>query len=164
MIPLVRALLLATLLPAAARTGDLPVTSYALTSGNDAAGNEFALLRGKPMRGWAIRTGVNPWGADTFLWDKTANAWLLQHVWEHYAFSGDKVYLKNTAYPMMKEIVEFWEDHLKALPDGRLVVPYGLSPEHGPEEDGTSYNQEIVWDLFTNYLEAADALGVDQVR
>jgi alpha-L-fucosidase 2 len=126
-----------------------------------AAGAEFALPGGRPIRGWAIRTGVNTWGADTFKWDKTANAWLLQHLWEHYAFSGDKVFLKNTAYPMIKEIVEFWEDHLKALPDGRLVVPHGWSPEHGPEEDGTSYNQEIVWDLFTNYLDAADALGVD---
>ena len=126
------------------------------------AGNEFALPGGKPIRGWAIRTGVNPWGADTFKWDKTANAWLLQHLWEHYAFSGDKAYLKQTAYPMMKEIVEFWEDHLKALPDGRLVVPHGWSPEHGPEEDGTSYNQQIVWDLFNNYVEAADALAIDK--
>ena len=122
---------------------------------------EFA-LGGKPVRGWAIRTGVNPWGGETFKWDKTANAWLIQHLWEHYAFSGDRVFLRNSAYPMMKEIVEFWEDHLSSLPDGRIVVPHGWSPEHGPEEDGTSYNQEIVWDLFTNYIDAADALGVDK--
>ena len=127
-----------------------------------AAGGEFALAGGKPIRGWAIRTGINTWGADTFKWDKTANAWLLQHLWEHYAFSGDKAYLKQTAYPMMKEIVEFWEDHLKALPDGRLAVPHGWSPEHGPEEDGVSYNQQIVWDLFNNYVEAADALAIDK--
>ncbi len=124
--------------------------------------NEFSLPDGKPVRGWAVRTGLNTWGAGTFKWDKTANAWLLQHLWEHYAFSGDKVFLKNTAYPMMKEIVEFWEDHLKTLPDGSLVVPHGWSPEHGPEEDGTSYNQQIVWDLFTNYVEAADVLGIDR--
>ena len=53
-------------------------------------------------------------------------------------------------------------DHLKALPDGKLVVPNGWSPEHGPVEDGVSYNQEIVWDLFNNYVAAADALGVDK--
>ena len=128
---------------------------------NTKAETEFALA-GKPLRGWAIRTGLNPWGAGTFLWDKTANAWLLQHLWEHYAFGGDKTYLKTIAYPMMKEIVEFWEDHLKMLPDGTLVVPHGWSPEHGPQEDGTSYNQEIVWDLFTNYIEAADVLGIDK--
>jgi alpha-L-fucosidase 2 len=59
----------------------------------------------------------------------------------------------------MKETCEFWEDHLKALPDGRLVVPNGWSPEHGPVEDGCSYNQEIVWDLFNNFVEAADVLS-----
>ena len=51
---------------------------------------------------------------------------------------------------------------LKTLPDGRLVVPMGWSPEHGPTEDGVTYDQEIVWDLFTNYIEAADALAIDK--
>jgi alpha-L-fucosidase 2 len=129
---------------------------------NTADEKEFALPEGQPMRGWAVRTGVNPWGAGTFLWDKTANAWLCQHLWEHYAFSLDKTYLKQTAYPIMKETCEFWEDHLKTLDDGRLVVPHGWSPEHGPQEDGCNYNQEIVWDLFTNYIEASDALGIDK--
>lgn len=122
---------------------------------------EFQLPSGNP-RGWAVRTGLNPWGGETFKWDKTANAWLCQHLWEHYAFGGDKAYLRQTAYPVMKEAVEFWDDHLKTLPDGRLVVPHGWSPEHGPEEDGVSYNQQIVWDLFTNYIEAADALEIDK--
>jgi len=38
----------------------------------------------------------------------------------------------------------------------------GWSPEHGPTEDGVSYDQQIVWDLFTNTIEAADALGIDK--
>jgi alpha-L-fucosidase 2 len=124
---------------------------------NTAAEPDFALPSGAPMR-----TGLNEWGSGTFVWDKTANAWLCQQLWEHYAFGGDKDYLRNVAYPIIKEIVEFWEDHLKTLPDGRLVVPNGWSPEHGPHEDGVTYNQEIVWDLFTNYMDASDALGIDQ--
>ncbi|MCX6874827.1 MAG: hypothetical protein NTW21_13615 [Verrucomicrobia bacterium] len=55
------------------------------------------------------------------------------------------------AYPVMKEVCEFWEDRLKALPDGTLVAPMGFSPEQGPREDGVSFDQELVWDLFTNY-------------
>lgn len=47
------------------------------------------------------------------------------------------------------------------LPDGRLVVPDDWSPEHGPTEDGISYSQEIIWDLFTNYLDASTALNID---
>ena len=123
---------------------------------------EFRLADGRPTRGWALRTETNPWGGTTWNWNKPANAWYCQHFWEHYAFSGDKAYLRSVAYPVLKETVEFWEDHLKTLPDGKLVAPGGWSPEHGPVEDGVSYDQEIVWDLFTNYVEAADALGIDR--
>jgi alpha-L-fucosidase 2 len=113
-------------------------------------------------RGFAIRTSHNITGGMGWKWDKTANAWYCQHLWEHYAFGLDKYYLRTTAYPIMKETCEFWEDHLKALPDGKLVVPNAWSPEHGPEEDGVSYSQEIVWDLFNNYVQAADVLGMDK--
>jgi alpha-L-fucosidase 2 len=73
----------------------------------------------------------------------------------------DTDYLRDTAYQMLKEICNFWEDRLKKLPDGKLVVPNGWSPEHGPREDGVMYDQQLVWDLFQNYLDAAKALDVD---
>jgi alpha-L-fucosidase 2 len=113
-------------------------------------------------RGFAIRTSHNIFGGMGWKWDKTANAWYCQHFWEHYAFGDDTNFLAQTAYPILKETCEFWEDHLKTLPDGKLVVPDAWSPEHGPTEDGVSYSQEIVWDLFNNYVDAADALGVDK--
>jgi alpha-L-fucosidase 2 len=123
---------------------------------------EFKTSSGQfTQRGWAVRVSHNINGGMGWLWDKTANAWYCHHSWEHYAFTGDKQFLKEVAYPVMKETCEFWEDHLKTLPDGRLVVPHGWSPEHGPMEDGVSYNQEIVWDLFDNYVHASEALGVD---
>jgi alpha-L-fucosidase 2 len=127
------------------------------------AAPEFKTADGNfAKRGFALRTSHNITGGMGWKWDKTANAWYCQHLWEHYAFGLDKNYLRTVAYPIMKETCEFWDDHLKALPDGRLVVPNGWSPEHGPEQDGVSYNQEIVWDLFNNYVKAADALGVDK--
>jgi alpha-L-fucosidase 2 len=113
-------------------------------------------------RGFAIRTSHNIYGGMGWKWDKTANAWYGQHYWEHYAFGDDKKFLAKIAYPYLKEVCEFWEDHLKTLPDGTLVVPDAWSPEHGPVEDGVSYSQEIVWDLFNNYVEAADTLDVDK--
>ncbi|MGD1085048.1 MAG: glycoside hydrolase family 95 protein [Verrucomicrobiota bacterium] len=116
---------------------------------------------GMTTRGFAIRTSHNIMGGMGYKWDKTANAWYCHHLWEHFAFGQDKEYLRQTAYPIMKETCQFWEDHLKTLPDGRLVVPHGWSPEHGPDEDGVTYNQEIVWDLFNNYIQACDILGVD---
>jgi alpha-L-fucosidase 2 len=128
-----------------------------------AAAQEFKTPSGEmTLRGFAIRTSHNIFGGMGWKWDKTANAWYCQHFWEHYAFGLDTNFLRDSAYPIMKETCQFWEDHLKTLPDGKLVVPNGWSPEHGPDEDGVSYNQEIVWDLFNNYVQACDALGVDK--
>lgn len=126
-----------------------------------AAAPEFNVNGAPASRGFAIRTSHNTRGGMGWNWDKTANAWYAQLYWEHYAFTQDKEYLRTVAYPYIKETVQFWQDHLKALPDGTLTVPNGWSPEHGPHEDGVAYNQEIVWDLLTNYLDASSALGVD---
>ncbi|SDD34122.1 alpha-L-fucosidase 2 [Massilia sp. PDC64] len=123
---------------------------------------EFKTANGKPVRGWTLRTESNPFGGMSYTWNKTGNAWYAQHFWEHYAYTQDKTFLRDVAYPMMKEASAFWQDYLKELPDGRLVAPQGWSPEHGPIEDGVTYDQEIVWDLFNNTVEAADVLGVDK--
>ena len=122
----------------------------------------FLKADGTPVRGWAVRTESNPFGATGYLWNKPANDWYAQHFWEHYAFTQDRAFLRDVAWPVMKEACEFWLDTLKTLPDGRIVAPQGWSPEHGPVEDGVSYDQEIVWDLFDNSVAAADALGVDR--
>lgn len=116
----------------------------------------------KAVRGWTSRTTQNPRGGNGWNWNIPSSAWYMMHVWDHYAFTGDKTYLRDTAYPMIKEVVEFWEDNLKALPDGTLVAPMGWSPEHGPHEDGVTHDQQIIRELFTNYITAADALGVDK--
>jgi alpha-L-fucosidase 2 len=122
---------------------------------------EFKGKDGAPIRGWTLRTESNPFGAMGYLWNKTGNAWYAQHFWEHYAFTRDERFLRETAYPMMKEAAAFWQDYLKVLPDGRLVAPQGWSPEHGPVEDGVAYDQQIVWDLFNNTVEAAGILDID---
>ena len=122
----------------------------------------FVTDAGQPVRGWTVRTESNPFGALGYLWNKTGNAWYAQHFWEHYAYTQDRAFLRDVAYPTMKEACAFWQDHLKTLPDGRVVAPHGWSPEHGPVEDGVTYDQELVWDLFNNTVEAADVLGTDR--
>jgi len=114
-------------------------------------------------RGWTMRAENGIFGGSTWKWVKPTAAWCAQNLWDHYAFTQDKEYLRTVAYPIMKELCAFWEDTLKALPDGTLVSPKGYSPEHGPEGvDGVSHDQQLVWDLFTNTIEAAKALGVDK--
>ena len=113
-------------------------------------------------RGWILRGESGLFGGSTWSWTPGTSAWFMQNSFDHYAFTGDKDYLRKFAYPAMKEVCEFWIDRLKELPDGTLVAPQGLSPEHGPVEDGVSFEQQLVWDLFNNTIEAADALGTDK--
>jgi len=116
----------------------------------------------KVQRGWLMRSENGVFGGSTWHFQKGDSAWLCQNLWDHYAFTQDKAYLKRYAYPVMKEISEFWGDHLKELPDGTLVAPEGRSPEHGPEKaDGVSYDQQLCWDLFSNVIEGSEALGID---
>ena len=116
---------------------------------------------GDKTRGWTARTSQNIFGGNGWEWNIPASAWYAQHLFEHWAFTQDNEYLAKTAYPVIKEICQYWEDRLKRLPDGTLVAPDGWSPEHGPREDGVMHDQQLIWDLFENYLEAAKALGID---
>ena len=116
---------------------------------------------GENTRGWTARTSQSIFGGNGWQWNIPASAWYAQHMAWHYAFTQDQEFLRRQGYPMVKEICQFWEDHLKQLPDGTLVAPNGWSPEHGPREDGVMHDQQIIWDLFQNYLEMARALGVD---
>lgn len=117
---------------------------------------------GEKTRGWTARTSQSIFGGNGWQWNIPASAWYAQHMAWHFAYTQDREFLRRQGYPMVKEICEFWEDHLKKLPDGTLVAPNGWSPEHGPREDGVMHDQQLIWDLFQNYLEMAQALGVDE--
>ncbi len=114
------------------------------------------------VRGWTVQTMNNACGVSYWKWNPPGSAWYAQHLWEHFAFGRDQGYLRETAYPVLKEVCQFWDDRLKRRPDGTLVTPDGWSPEHGPAEEGVTYDQEIIYDLFTNTMEAADILGDDK--
>lgn len=119
----------------------------------------FLRADGQPVRGWALRTETNPFGAQGYLWNMTGNAWYARHFWEHFAFTQDLGFLRHVAWPLLQEVGRFWEDRLITTPDGRLVAPNGWSPEHGPIQDGVAYDQQILWDLFDNIAQAATVLG-----
>jgi alpha-L-fucosidase 2 len=120
-------------------------------------------------RGWLMRSENGIFGGSTWHFQKGDSAWLCQNLWDYFTFTRDKAYLERYAYPVMKEISEFWIDHLKEIPDpdsedGRtvLVAPGGRSPEHGPVGvDGVTYDQVLCWDLFTNTIEASEVLNTD---
>jgi len=108
-------------------------------------------------------------GGQSYLWIPGDAAWVMQNIWDHYAFTLDKDYLKTRAYPLLKELCEHWEDFLIEWPNPAgagqatiLVSPKSVSPEHGPLAEGNSYEQQLVYDLFTNYIEASIALDRDR--
>ena len=113
-------------------------------------------------RGWTLRTESGVFGASSWVLNIPANAWYCHHLWQHFEFGQDRQFLRAKAYPIMKEICEFWIDHLITMPDGRLATPDGWSAEWGPHEPAVTYDQELIWDLFNNTVAAADVLGVDK--
>jgi len=98
-------------------------------------------------------------------------AWCTQHFMEHYRFTNDRAFLKDRAYPILKEASLFLLDWLIEDPKtGKLVSGPSNSPENSflaPDGSranlsmGPSMDQEIIWDTFTNFLETAEILDID---
>ncbi len=114
------------------------------------------------------RTGVadGVWGVSPM-----AGPWLTFPLWDHYEFTGDKAFLRDVAYPIMKGSAEFVAAFLVPSPDGRLVTAPSHSPENayldprtGKPESLTyaaTIDLEIARALFDHCLRAAAILGVD---
>lgn len=100
-----------------------------------------------------------------------SGAWFTRHLWEHYLFTGDKEFLENKAYPLMKGAAEFMIDWLIEGPNGYLVTAPSTSPENNFPIDGepvgtvsiaATMDLAIIHDLFGNLIEASTILGKDQ--
>ena len=115
--------------------------------------------------GWIVNTMNNPFGFTAPGWDfpwgffPGGAAWYARHVWEHYEFSGDREYLRNKGFPIMKEAALFWLDYLTKDPEGHLVSSPSYSPEHGGISTGAYMDIQIAWDIFNNSIQACDILG-----
>jgi alpha-L-fucosidase 2 len=132
------------------------------------------------MHGWALHHNSDIWAQTNPVGEgngdpKWANwslgsPWLSQHLFEHYRFTGDKKFLKETAYPLMKGAAQFCLDWLVEK-DGVLVTAPSTSPENvyvlpsgakGAVTIASAMDMEIIWDLFTNIIEASNVLRIDK--
>jgi alpha-L-fucosidase 2 len=122
---------------------------------------------------WRQSAPVGNYGHGDPVWANYAMSgpWLCQHLWEHYAFSGDKKFLHDTAWPLMKGSAEFLLDWLVDDGHGHLVTAPSTSPELGfllPDGKkatvsmATTMDMAIAWDLFTNCIETAKILGIEK--
>ena len=128
-------------------------------------------------RGWVAHHNVTLW-RDSFPVDGTARAafwnmtagWFSSHLWEHWLFTGDRKFLADEAYPLMKGAAEFYADWLTPADDGTLVTPVSTSPENafvGPDGKAAAITQGVTMDLaiireiFSRTISAAELLGRD---
>jgi alpha-L-fucosidase 2 len=102
-------------------------------------------------------------------WSMGAN-WLSRHLWEHYLYTGDKKFLQETAYPLMKGAALFTLDWLVPDSSGHLVTAPSTSPENDyyyadKKTTGlsvaTTMDMGIIRDLFGNLVAASNVLGID---
>jgi alpha-L-fucosidase 2 len=122
------------------------------------------------MEGWVTHHNTDLWrgaapinNANHGIWP-TGGAWLSQHLWWHYQYSGDKGFLKNRAYPALKEASRFFADYLVPWPENPewLVSGPSNSPELGGLVMGPTMDHQIIRNLFANTIEAAEILNVDE--
>ncbi|MCB0825109.1 MAG: glycoside hydrolase family 95 protein [Armatimonadetes bacterium] len=127
--------------------------------------NGFAIAHTSDAWGWASTNGQPVWG----MW-VMGGAWTSNHLMEHYRFTEDKKFLREQAYPLLKSSAEFLLDWLTLDPkSGKLVSGPTTSPENTYIVDGKriavsmgpAMDQYIAYENFSNVIEAAKALRID---
>jgi len=121
-------------------------------------------------RGWVLHHNFDLWrgtapinASNHGIWP-TGGAWLCQHLWWHYEFSGDKEFLAKRGYPLMKDAALFFVDYLVEDPrndKGWLISGPSNSPEIGGLVMGPTMDHQIIRELFANCIAASKVLGVD---
>ena len=107
--------------------------------------------------GWAVWIGAAPW--------------LAQHFWWHYEYGRDEAFLRERAYPFIKDVAAFYESYLIEDEAGVLQIVPSQSPENPTVEAGIEFpvaicvsaamDIELAWDLLTHAVRASEILGVD---
>ncbi|HEX7728639.1 MAG TPA: glycoside hydrolase family 95 protein [Terracidiphilus sp.] len=127
-------------------------------------------------RGFVIHHNTDIWGdaepIDGYIWGlwPMGGAWLSLQAWDHYAFTLDRAFLRDRAWPILHDASLFYLDYLVDDGKGHLVTGPSMSPENrykladGSEHSlvmGPTMDIEIVRELFTRTLEAGNILGED---
>jgi len=123
--------------------------------------------------GWVLHHNTDIWrstgvvdGATWGMWPN-GGAWLCQHLWQHYLYTGDKDFLKEY-YPVLKGSADFFLDYLTEEPTHNwLVTVPSNSPEHGPAGSnstiiaGCTMDNQLAFDILMNTAKAAKILNED---
>ena len=103
----------------------------------------------------------------------TGAAWLSLHFFEHYRYTKDREFLRREALPVMREAIRFYEDYLTETKEGVLVTGPSVSPENTYRSNtgeigalcmGPAMDMEILRQLFREYLEGCEILGLSEAE
>lgn len=123
-------------------------------------------------KGWVAHHNTDLWRicgpvdkARYGIWPN-GGAWLAQHLWQHYLFTGDMDFLRKY-YPSLRGTADFYMSHLVRHPQlGYLVTAPSMSPEHGYTDSwivaGSTMDNQIAFDALRNTMLAAKVLGEPQ--
>ena len=126
-------------------------------------------------KGWVSHHNVDLWRQATPVagdaqWASWhgSSGWLCEHVFQHYEYTNDVEYLRETGYPLMKKAAEFYLDILVEY-NGELILAPGTSPENTFEYEGkrcsvgkyATMSMTIARELFENCVKACEILGTD---
>jgi alpha-L-fucosidase 2 len=126
-------------------------------------------------RGWVTHHNTDIWriagpvdGSYWGMWPM-GGVWLSQHLFDRYEYNGNVEYLRSV-YDILRGAVEFCLDYMVEEPDnGWMVIVPSNSPENSPSihyqssiAAGTTMDNQLVFDLFTRTMRAADILGIDE--
>jgi alpha-L-fucosidase 2 len=121
------------------------------------------------LDGWVLHHNFDLWRgtapinhANHGIW-VTGSGWLSLHLWEHYLFSQDKRFLRDRAWPVMREAARFYSAFLVEDPKTKwLISTPSNSPEQGGLVAGPTMDHQIIRSLFRACAEASDVLGKDK--
>ena len=125
------------------------------------------------LSGWTAEIVSNSWGFAAPYWGSpiapcpACGIWILTHLYEHYLFTNDRDFLREKAYPLILESVNFFMDYLFLNNEGYYVGGPAISPENSFLVDGiktymshgSTFEILMIRELFRIYLEASDMIG-----
>ncbi|GAA4452575.1 glycoside hydrolase family 95 protein [Nibrella saemangeumensis] len=140
-------------------------TNYGITEGWCAHHNSDIWAKASPTGGY----DTDPLGYPRWSAWPMAGAWLGTHLWEHYLFTGDRQFLQDKAYPLMKGAAQFALNWLVEDDQGRLMTNPATSPENTVKISGKEYevsmastmDMAICREIFTACIKASEALKTD---
>jgi len=129
--------------------------------------------------GWVTHVVTNAWGYSAPGWGLgwgmfvTGGVWIALQLWEHFRFNGDRAYLRDRAYPVLRDAAAFFLAYLVEHPQKKWLVTgpsnspenWFVAPDSGkPCSDsmGTTCDRVLVYALFSACMDASATLGVDE--